>query len=372
LRPVEETGVDRALGIDGIALDLDRSLWRRHLYMGIASFVLGGGMFLVYIALTFHRPQRGLIMTLDIAAIVASLGIVGPVGTRLIATRWRDLFFFSWSVGTLAVIAIPLALDGGAGSPLASFLVLPVLFGGLLYRLHAVIGLACLALGCLGLLFLTGVPVSGTRAIPTAIMIGVAGAISVTASMNRNIWEQERKALTASLHRLATHDGLTGCLNYQAFQDAVIHEGTRAERYDRPLSVVIADLDGFKAVNDFYGHGVGDETLRGVAHAMHMGVRSTDLVGRIGGDEFAVLLPEAPTTEAKLIVERIQEQMRSMITPASVTLSFGVSTWQAEADSATELLQRADTALYEAKRSGRNRVVTWGAPTALNATEQGL
>lgn len=354
--------------LEAVVEGSEHDLWRRHLHMGIGSFVLGGLLLLVYIAVTPHSPHRGILMIVDIGTIVGSLGIIGPVGTRSLTASWRDAFFFGWSVATVAVIAVALGLDGGAGSPLAGLLVLPVLFGGLLYRLPAVMGLAGMALGCFGVIFLAGPPVGGARALATTVMIGVAGGISATGAMNRYIWEQERQSLTKRLHGLATHDGLTGCLNYQAFQDALVVESNRADRYERPLSVVIADLDGFKAINDTNGHGVGDRTLASVAAAMLSGVRLTDLVGRIGGDEFAILLPETSIEEARRLVERIRAQMRRTESPTPATLSFGLSIWQGRGDSPGELLRRADSALYDAKRLGRNGVVCTSEPRSLDAT----
>jgi len=355
------------MALDAVVEGSEHDLWRRHLHMGIGSFVLGGLLLLVYIAVTPHSPRRGILMIVDVATIVGSMVVIGPVGTRSLTAAWRGAFFFSWSVGTVVVIAVALSLDGGAGSPLAGLLVLPVLFGGLLYRLRAVVGLACMALGCFGVIFLAGPPVGGARALATAVMIGVAGGISATGAMNRHIWDQERQSLTERLHGLATHDGLTGCLNYQAFQEALVVESDRADRYQRPLSVVIADLDGFKAINDTNGHGVGDETLASVAASIVSGVRSTDLVGRVGGDEFAVLLPETSMDEARRLVERIRAETRDVVSPAPATLSFGISIWQGHGDSPGELLRRADSALYEAKRLGRNGVVCSPEPTSLEA-----
>ncbi len=339
--------------------DSEEDLWRRHLYMGILSFVLGGLLLVWYIALTPDSPHRRIMMVLDIVAILVSVFVAGPIGIRSLRAPWRATFFFSWSVGTLVVIAAAIGLDGGAESPLAGLLVLPVLFGGLLYRLREVVGLAVLAILSFGLIYATGQSGDRARALATAVMIGIAGSISAMAAMNRDLGERERRALTERLHRLATYDGLTGCLNYQSFQAALTIEVERTERYGRPLSVVVADLDGFKTINDMHGHAAGDSTLIGIAGALRDGVRSADLVGRIGGDEFSILLPETPTMEACQLVERIQMAIDGVATPEQLTVSFGLSTWHGPADSASELLRRADMALYEAKQNGRDRLMVW-------------
>jgi diguanylate cyclase (GGDEF)-like protein len=331
--------------------------------MGILSFVLGGLLLMGYMALTPDGPHRSALMTLDIVTIFGSVFVAGPIGTRSLRAPWRETFFFAWSVCTVAVIALAVGLDGGAGSPLAGLLVLPVLFGGLLYRLREVVGLAVLAIFSFGLIYATGQSGAGGRALASAVMIGVAGGISAMAAMNRDIGEEERRALTERLHRLATYDGLTGCLNYQSFQATLIEEVERTERYRHPLSVVIADLDRFKAINDRHGHAVGDSALMSIASALRAGVRSADLVGRIGGDEFAILLPETLTTDARQLVERLQMAVDSVATPEQLTLSFGLSTWHGPEDSPSELLRRADTALYEAKQNGRNCVMVWAPRT---------
>lgn len=183
------------------------------------------------------------------------------------------------------------------------------------------------------------------------------------AAMNRDIGEEERRALTEHLHRLATYDGLTSCLNYQSFQATLVNEVERTERYGRPLSVVIADLDGFKAINDRYGHAAGDSALMSIASALLSGVRTADLVGRIGGDEFAILLPETLMLEARQLVERLQVAIESVATPEQLTLSFGLSTWNGPHDSPSELLRRADAALYQAKQHGRNCLMVWAPRT---------
>lgn len=363
---------DRLLRVENLVRGSEEDLWRRHLYMGILSFVLGALLLMGYMALTPDGPHRGTLMTLDIVTILGSVFVAGPIGTRSLSAPWRETFFFAWSVATMVVIAVAIGLDGGAGSPLAGLLVLPVLFGGLLYRLREVVGLAVLAMVSFWLIYATGQSGDSARALASAVMIGVVGGISAMAAMNREIGEEERRALTERLHRLATYDGLTGCLNYQSFQATLINEVERTERYRRPLSMVIADLDGFKAINDRYGHAAGDSALISIASALRAGVRSADLVGRIGGDEFAILLPETLTTDARQLVERLQVAVGGVGTPEKLTLSFGLSTWHGPDDSPSELLRRADAALYEAKQHGRDCLMVWAAQTASSQPGEGV
>jgi len=165
------------------------------------------------------------------------------------------------------------------------------------------------------------------------------------------------------VERLAALDALTGLANRRKLETTL---DSRIEQ-KRAFCVIYLDLNGFKTINDRYGHAVGDAALTSVADAMLSGVRGTDLVGRVGGDEFAVLFPETATDEVRWLVERIQAEARTRVTPAVVTLSFGVSLWLGQGDSPGELLRRADSALYKAKRSGRNQVVVWGEPPSLGA-----
>jgi diguanylate cyclase (GGDEF)-like protein len=193
------------------------------------------------------------------------------------------------------------------------------------------------------------------------------------AAINRNAQNQDRQGLMARLHKLATHDGLTGCLTYQAFQDALEVETARARRHGRAFSVVMMDLDSFKSINDTYGHDVGDATLRGVVQALVDGARTTDAVGRLGGDELAVLLPETDPDQAQLAAERLQAHARAAQTPVEVTVSFGVATWSNRFESAAEVIRHADQALYAAKRAGRNRLVVWEAPCpAVSSSDPGV
>jgi diguanylate cyclase (GGDEF)-like protein len=161
------------------------------------------------------------------------------------------------------------------------------------------------------------------------------------------------------LERLATQDELTGALNARAFAERLAQELDRNRRYSRPLALLYVDLDDFKAVNDRHGHQTGDAVLRLVADATRRAVRQADIVGRLGGDEFAVLMPETEGGVAEAAATRLASGIRTVFrgTP-SVTASIGlVSTVNAATTGAEELLRRADQAMYEAKRGGKDRVV---------------
>jgi len=161
------------------------------------------------------------------------------------------------------------------------------------------------------------------------------------------------------LERLATRDELTGALNARAFAERLAQEVERNQRYKRPLAILYLDLDDFKAVNDQHGHQTGDAVLRLVANATRRAVRQSDIVARLGGDEFAVLMPETDGGVAEAAATRLASGIRTVFqgTP-SVTASIGLVSTASVVDARPEdLLRRADQAMYEAKRTGKDRVV---------------
>ncbi|HJV29016.1 MAG TPA: diguanylate cyclase, partial [Gaiellaceae bacterium] len=168
----------------------------------------------------------------------------------------------------------------------------------------------------------------------------------------------------AKLHRIVERqafvDGLTGLANRRQAEDSLATELSRAARFGGPLSIVIGDLDGFKAVNDDHGHPVGDTVLREFARMLERSVRDVDVAARWGGEEFLLVLPGTDAEGAVRLAERIREQLegQTLLTPngaVRVTASFGVAEAQEESRP-TQLVAAADAALYEAKRSGKNRV----------------
>jgi len=160
-----------------------------------------------------------------------------------------------------------------------------------------------------------------------------------------------------ALVKLSHTDRLTGLGNRLAFEEWLGQEAARAARYGEPLALLLADVDGLKAINDRHGHRAGDRALQAVARAFWVGARETDLPVRIGGDEFAILAPSTSRPAAVGLGERI----RSLVGEQGIdglTISLGVATLEPGRPLAADSLREiADTALYQAKRQGRNRVV---------------
>ncbi|HEY2771465.1 MAG TPA: GGDEF domain-containing protein [Solirubrobacteraceae bacterium] len=166
--------------------------------------------------------------------------------------------------------------------------------------------------------------------------------------------ERERERLMSRLEELAHTDALTSLANRHAWQAELDRGLARARRTGDPVSLALVDIDSFKAVNDLYGHSGGDSLLVDVARAWKTTLRPDDVLARIGGDEFALLMPGCGASEAAILADRLQSRM-----PAPHTCSIGIATWDRE-EGAGQLMVRADESLYEAKRvvqSGGHREI---------------
>ncbi|MEX2572462.1 MAG: GGDEF domain-containing protein [Gemmatimonadota bacterium] len=156
-------------------------------------------------------------------------------------------------------------------------------------------------------------------------------------------------------------DFVTGCYNRRAFDEHLSVELVRARRYERPLTLLLLDLDDFKEVNDTYGHPAGDYALQRVGDVLRDAFRTTDRVCRYGGDEFAVVFPETPKGDVLRLAERLRKQIGSIfpdaLNPVRITASIGVAGYPLDAASPEDLVRAADRALYGAKSGGRDQVV---------------
>ena len=181
---------------------------------------------------------------------------------------------------------------------------------------------------------------------------------------------QERDVENAyheAIHDMVVRDGLTQISNKRKYDEEAVREIARARRYGRPLSLILFDIDSFKAINDTHGHLCGDFVLKEVVYLVSDFFRKEQTFARVGGDEFAVLTPEARTDGAKTLAERLRSRIANHEfsyagKPFRVTCSFGISEYNADMKGPQELYEAADRALYQVKHAGRNGVVVFSRP----------
>ena len=173
--------------------------------------------------------------------------------------------------------------------------------------------------------------------------------------LERRVMERTTELIAANLQLtyLATHDCLTETYNRRHLLELADNEFRRAARYQLSLCLMMLDVDNFKSINDEHGHMAGDQALRTVAQATLAIVRDCDLVGRYGGDEFIIVLPETDIEGARAIAERLSSTLREA---GQLSVSIGIATREHDDPSMDELINRADALLLEAKRNGRNRI----------------
>jgi diguanylate cyclase (GGDEF)-like protein len=340
--------------------DIDRAFWRQY---ARASHILNVVILVIdtaYFGITWDSgPNRPLLFGLNLAALIASvvaLAIV-PEG-RVAESRHRDVIFASWIISGIALVTFAVWADGGLGSPLAWLFPLSVMFTAAVHRPQLVVLSGMAGLG--GYLLLAVLDDAGRfDSVSTWVRAGYMVALTYGAATGAHFrWTHydAQVELRSQLSSLADRDSLTGLLNHRSFHDHLARELANAVRDREPISVLLVDLDNFKAINDSSGHLVGDDVLRAVSLVVSEAGRAGDVGARVGGEEFAVLLRGARCEDARAVGERLRYAIESITKPVPVTASIGVSTSRQYETNPAELFARADGALYEAKRQGRNRV----------------
>jgi diguanylate cyclase (GGDEF)-like protein len=279
---------------------------------------------------------------------------LGTLEARLRRSERPELIALQGMLVILVLIAVGVAFSGGEDSPALPWLILPVAIAAARFRPQVlVVGAAITAVVMFGVS--VGVDAQAVVDDPTRLISALTLLVGITAIASA-LTEGELE------HRdLAVLDPLTGLLNRSSLESRVVEIEQQARLTGGPVSVVLLDLDRFKQVNDTYGHERGDAVLLDVAYEIRKSLRSFELVYRIGGEEFLVLLPGVELTEATEIAERVRHSVaEGRPGDLDMTVSAGVAAGAGEEIRYDALFRAADVALLEAKRGGRDRVEVAG------------
>ena len=186
----------------------------------------------------------------------------------------------------------------------------------------------------------------------------------IAAGFSIGYFSQLEKRHKKQLNYHARYDGLTGCTNYKFTMELVERELARARRYERELTAIIIDIDGFKEINDCYGHLIGNQVLKIFGETLRTSLREVDVVGRYGGDEFLITLPDTNPQHAQIMLQRIKEKLSQVrvnlpdgdaARMLPISFSAGVAASTSHGENINDLLKEADKALYQAKKEGKTR-----------------
>jgi diguanylate cyclase (GGDEF)-like protein/putative nucleotidyltransferase with HDIG domain len=315
-----------------------------------AFFFLSGALIMPLVLVTPHGPSIDEELFAIAGAGAALVGVLVLLAQRRLP-RWS--FHIVTALGTgLATLAIY------AWGPETAYGPLPYLWVTFFAFYFFVFGAALVHLALVGGAFaaqlvaqdLDYTPVAGWLAtVATLLLAGVV----VATTRDRMV------GLVEGLTHAARRDPLTDLLNRRGFEEVFDLELERARRTGAPLSLVVGDLDRFKEINDAFGHSAGDEALKRVARVIDSAKRGFDAAARVGGEEFAILAPDADEHGSYMLAERLRADVeRSFASgPGPLTVSFGIATFPVHGQSTNALLRAGDQALYAAKRLGRNRSV---------------
>jgi diguanylate cyclase (GGDEF)-like protein len=313
------------------------------------------------IAFLIGIPWIGAWTLIPLAGSVLGYALLRP---RIATSERPEYVVAATVVNAQVLIGIGIALSGGPQSPTIAMLLLPIVTLSVRFSpkgVYAGLGLTIAVL----LLATVAVDPAGFVDDPTYTIVGLAccGGLAAFAETLMRAEMQQRSD--------AVLDPLTGLLNRKALEGRFEEIAQQAALTGQPICLIAMDLDHFKRVNDEHGHARGDAVLKDAAYLLRKSLRSFELVYRLGGEEFLIVLPGVAVTEGCVIAERVRaglEETRAGGLP--VTVSLGVASAFGTDVAFAPLFRAADEALYEAKRTGRNRVVAHGEPTPPAITAQ--
>jgi diguanylate cyclase (GGDEF)-like protein len=296
-----------------------------------------------WVAATWNRPYRETISALIVLALVSAFVVSRLPAETIVRSRYREVFFLAWSLIDISIICLLAWLDGGVTSPATLALFLTQVFAALSYPLGSMVAVAVASVVGVGILGAIGGATPAHMATDPVYMgmflvcLGLTGVLCV---WQARMTERQHDELA----ELSRTDPLTGCLNRRGFSERLGIELERAEREGGDVGLIQLDLNGFKAVNDRYGHAAGDELLRWVGSTLQGLLRASDVTGRLGGDEFALLLPGVAAAEARAIAARTVAALAERVGSAA-----GVACYPADGTDDDALHRHADADLYAAK-----------------------
>ncbi len=265
------------------------------------------------------------------------------------------------AAGTLLVASGTYATGDPAGPYTMFYFWIAIYAFYFLSRARASFQMALIAVASLAALVIHG-ELAATPFLHWALVTGVLVIAGAFIGVQRSHLER----LIDRLSDAARTDSLTGLVNRRGFEELFAIELERARRTGRPLSVIICDLDAFKAVNDRYGHAAGDHALEKLSVILQRTKRRVDTAARVGGEEFAIIAPDSDQHAAYILAERMRREVRERFAtePYALTLSIGLATYPRHGASSDALIGAADEALYAAKKLGRNRTVVFSSEIA--------
>ncbi len=318
-----------------------------------AWLFLGGGV-LVLVVLVLPHDQR-----------ISEPGLLAVSGACFVAAVFVLLRFDRLPLGAfelltavasvLVTAARLFAEEGGeSGTGVQALYLWIVLYAAFFFRRRR----ALVQVAWIAVLYAAALLTEPTSSATITLWTVTVGGLLV-AALVIGVLRDRVITLVERLGDAARTDPLTGLLNRRGFDELLARELQRSRRTKRPLSLLVGDLDGFKEVNDRHGHPAGDRVLRQVALVLPEGNRATDTVARLGGEEFAVVVPETDEQGAFIVAERLRRAIATAFATGDppLTISFGIVSFPTHAHDPQQLLQRADEALYAAKRLGRDRSV---------------
>ena len=317
----------------------------------LANFLIGCGFVFVLFGIQAYLEKRPWFLAMGAIAVLVGTIIVAFPDLRD-PVRSRQAVFSVWYIVVTGAAGIRMATSPAEGLTAYRRVVAAIL---LVYSLFLALRMTVVVL--------RDGPLESFA--PTTLQVGVflvATLVSFSLSLAFAVLLLRTKEL--DLKYLARHDPLTGLGNRYGMEEAAAREIARTERYGNPLSVIIVDLDHFKRLNDEFGHHDGDQALKRVSDLLLDNIRDADMVFRLGGEEFLILLPDTGIDEAERVAERIRRNLETQsVTLAGgrerrITASFGVTEYRPGDQTWSGLVREADDAMYAAKRNGRNRVET--------------